>query len=801
MKKYTTRYGYFSKDGKEYIITTPRTPRPWINVISNGDYGITFSQTGSGYSWRTHAQLNRITRWEQDLIKDEWGKYIYLRDEKGNVWSAGWKPVCTEPDFYECRHGIGYSVITSKNFGIETELLVFLPNEDPVEIWKLTIRNRSRKPRTINLYTFFEWALGRSPDWHREFHKSFIKTEYNKKTHSIIATKRLWEVPTDRGHWNTNWPFTAFHSSNVTPSSFDTDKETFLGMYGNQSLPAGILKGKLNKSEGDWFDSVASLHSSITLKPNEEQKIIYSLGCADTREQANELAVKYHLEKNVESAFNQMQERWNSILNTVEIFTPDDAMNFMENTWLKYQAISGRMWGRSAYYQTGGAYGFRDQLQDSQIWLPIDSEKTKAQIQLHARHQFKEGDVYHWWHPITEEGLRNQISDNLLWLPYVMNVYIQETCDDTILNLTEPFVDDTTPSTLYEHCTKAIDKVLTRFSSRGLPLIGAGDWNDGLSAVGLGMKGESIWLGHFLYRILLDFSAIAERRKDLERAKRYSTRASELKENLNSLGWDGNSRGVGYYFGATKDSGEKIGSKENVEGTVWLNPQTWSVIAGVADDERSKQVMDVVEKKLEKEIGPVLLYPSYKTPDKYVGYLTRYAPGMRENGGVYTHASTWAIIAETILGRGDVAYRFYSKLNPVMRGMDPDKYYAEPYVTSGNIEGPDSAFYGRGGWTWYSGSATWLFKAGIEWILGIRPLREGLLIDPCIPSKWNGFKVRRIFRDATYIIEVKNPNHVQCGVKELWIDGQQHCMTSGPREKIVPSFEQGTSHTVVAILG
>ncbi|MDE3059300.1 MAG: glycosyl transferase family 36, partial [Bacteroidota bacterium] len=426
----------------------------------------------------------------------------------------------------------------------------------------------------------------------------------------------------------------------------------------------------------------------------------------------------------------------------------------------------------------------------------IDPEKTKSQIQLHARHQFTDGTVYHWWHPIIEEGLRNQISDNLLWLPYVVGAYLEETNDDAVLDAAEPFVDERKPATLYEHCGKAIDKVLARFSSRGLPLIGAGDWNDGLSAVGLDMKGESIWLGHFLYGILLDFSSIAVRKKDFERAQRYSRRADELKEKLNTLGWDGK-----YYYGATKDNGERIGSSANVEGTVWLNPQTWAVIAGASDLGRSKQVMDVVEEKLEKEIGPLLLYPSYTTPDKDIGYLTRYAPGMRENGGVYTHASTWAVIAEAMLGRGDVAYRFYSKLNPILRGMKPDTYYAEPYVTAGNIEGPDSAFYGRGGWTWYSGSAAWLFKVGFEWILGIRATRDGLLIDPCIPSKWSGFKARRIFRGAVYSIDVKNPNHVQCGVKELSVDGVQHTIASAPREKVVPPFEKGTKHNVVAILG
>lgn len=796
MKSFKTKYGHFSSDGKEYIITGPRTPRPWINVISNGDYGITVSQTGGGYSWRTHAQLNRLTRWEQDLIKDEWGKYIYLRDEKGNVWSAAWKPVCHEPDSYRCRHGIGYSVVTSKNFGIETELTMFVPNNDPVEIWTLTLRNRSKRLRGLNIYTFFEWALGQSPDWHREFHKSFIETDYDPQSHSILATKRLWEVPTDRGHWNTHWPFVGFHSSSEKPVSFDTDKESFLGMYGSQSTPAGIHESKLSRRKGNWLDHIGSLQNAIKLKPGEEKTIYFTVGCADSAEQASVLAKKYHSATHVDAAFVQMQERWNTLLNTVEVSTPDDAMNLMENTWLKYQAISGRMWARTAYYQTGGAFGFRDQLQDSQLWLLIDSARTKHQLQLHARHQFEDGSVYHWWHPMSEIGARNQIADNLLWLPYVMNVYLQETNDTSILGISEPYVDDPNAVSMYDHCVKAIDRALEKFSPRGLPLIGSGDWNDGLSAVGLDMKGESIWLGHFIHCILLDFTAIAKNANDAERGERYSRKASELRETLNTVGWDGE-----YYYGATKDSGAKIGSKENSEGSLWLNPQTWAIIGGVSDPLRSNQIMNVVEAKLEKEIGPVLLYPAYKTPDRQVGYLTRYSPGMRENGGVYTHGATWAIIAAAILGRGETAYRLYTKLNPIVRGENPDRYYAEPYVTSGNIEGPDSAFFGRGGWTWYSGSAAWLFKVGLERILGIRPTTEGLIIDPCIPASWSGFSMRRTFRGAVYNIEVRNPNHVQCGLTELWVDGERHCTTKGPRDKVVPPFESGTSHTVVAVLG
>jgi len=796
MKDFRTKYGHFSRDGKEYLITTPETPRPWINTISNGDYGMTVSQTGSGYSWRTHAQLNRLTRWEQDLIKDEWGKFIYIRDEKGKVWSAGWKPVCATPERYRCRHGIGYSVIESKYNGIENELLMLVPPAEPLEIWQLTLRNRSRRRRRLQVYTYFEWGLGQAPDWHREFHKSFIRTEFNPRAQGILATKRLWEIPTDRGHWNTEWPYVAFHTASLKPASFDTDKETFLGRYRNQSMPAGVEKKALAGRAGNWLDPCAALHHTVSLAPDQEITIVYTLGCADSRDQALALAKKYRSVESVKEALSGVSSRWDALLETVRVDTPDEAMNLMQNTWLKYQAISGRMWGRTAYYQTGGAFGFRDQLQDSQLWLVIDPERTKQQLQLHARHQFADGTVYHWWHPITEIGLRNRISDNLLWLPFVLVEYLKETADNSVLDLPEPFVDDRTPRPLYDHCVRAIDKALERFSPRGLPLIGEGDWNDGLSAVGLEMKGESIWLGHFLHKILLDFVSIARARGDGGKADDYVARARQLRDALNVLGWDG-----AYYYGATKDSGEKLGSHENTEGSLWLNPQTWGIISGVADTQRGNEVFDVVERNLEKDIGPLLLTPAYKTADRFVGYLTRYSPGMRENGGVYTHGATWAVIAGAMLGRGASAFRIYSKLNPINRGKKPDVYYAEPYVTAGNIEGPDSAFAGRGGWTWYSGSAAWLFKVGLEWILGIRPAADGLLVDPCIPPGWKRYTVRRSFRGSIYEIEVRNPSGVQSGVQELWLDGKQICTDSGPRAKRLPSLGDGKVHHVSAVLG
>lgn len=797
MTLFDSKYGYFSDDGTEYVIKTPRTPRPWVNVISNGDYGLVVSQNGSGYSWRTHAGLNRITRWEQDLIKDEWGKYIYIRDRSnGKIWSSGWKPVCAEPDSYRCRHGIGYSIIESVNEKIESSLLMFVPNDEPLEVWKLTLRNLDSLPRQLDLFTYMEWGMGAAPDWHREFHKCFASTEFKPEINAILAEKRLWEVPARNGHWNTDWPYVAFHSVNIPVAGFEADKEGFLGMYGDIRHPAAVSNCKLSGTTGKWSDPIASLQVQIDLAPGEEKIICFTLGAAAKRNEAERLIRNYSSEEKVNRAYSEMKAKWDGLLSGVTVSTPDDSMNSMLNLWLKYQTISGRLWGRAAYYQTGGAFGFRDQLQDSQIFLPIDPRLTYEQILLHARHQFKDGTVYHWWHPITEVGLKTDMSDDLLWLPYLVAGYIQETGDYKILKKTVPFVDEKKATTIQDHCNRAIDKVLKRRSKRGLPLIGAGDWNDGLSAVGLKWKGESIWLGHFLYKVLTDYSSILER-LDKKRSTSYRKEARKLKKAINTFGWDGE-----WFWSATKDSGEKLGSRVNREGNIHLNPQTWSVISGVADAKRGNRAMKAVEDHLEKKAGPLLLYPAYKTPDEKIGYLTRYSPGMRENGGVYTHAATWAVIAEAMLGRGEDAFRMFSKINPINRSMNPDEYGAEPYVTPGNIDGPESPSYGRGGWTWYTGSASWLFKAGLEYILGVRAALDGLVIDPCIPAAWDSFSVTRRFRGAIYEVQVVNEQHVNTGVQTVVIDGNLASkLKSSGKGVLIPPFKKNTKHSVVVSLG
>ncbi len=764
-ENFETKYGYFDIDGS-YVIKTPFTPKPWVNVISNGKYGMIVSQTGGGFSWYIHSEFNRLTRWFQDLVKDDWGKYFYIKDnDTGKYWSTAFQPTKVKFDSYRVRHGFGYSTIETKKNGIKTETTVFVPMDYSLEVWKIKISNLGSKKRNLSLFSYLEWALGVSPDNAREFHKIFIDTEY--KNDVLIATKRLWSLKNKKGqHNNRSWEYIAYNFCNKKPVNFDTDKENFVGKYGDLINPAALNNKRLKKSLGKWNDSISSMQINVSLQPKQEKEIIFVLGL--DKKESNIYKIKKYFSnlKNVEKEFEKVNEHWTDIFNRLYVDTPDKSINLYVNKWLKYQAISCRVWGRSAYYQQGGAYGFRDQLQDSQIFLPINSDTTKAQIKLHAEHQFSDGIVYHWWHPITEEGLRNDITDNLLWLPFLTYRYLIETNDFKFLSEVIKYKDKGS-DTLYRHCIKTFEVVMKRMSKRFLPLIGAGDWNDGLNAVGTEWKGESIWLGFFLYYILDRWEYIFKQKKDKKNLDKYRKIKERLGKSLNKYGWDGK-----WFLRATKDNGEKIGSKVNKQGKIFLNAQTWSVLSGAGRDEYKKQAMNSVKRYLDRNNGSLLFYPAYSIPDEEIGYLTRYAPGVRENGGVYFHAATWSLWARLEMSENEYAYELYKKMSPILSGMDPDRYMAEPYVTPGNIDGVDSPLYGRGGWTWYTGSAAWLFTILVNELLGIKPDWKGLKIEPKIPSSWNDVTIKRKFRGVYYNIRIINKGSAK-KISKIIVDGKE----------------------------
>lgn len=785
-------YGHFSPDGREYIITTPLTPRPWCNIISNGDYSLLVSQTGSGYSWRGNAGQNRITRAFQDLVKDNWGKYIYLRDlQTGHYWSATYKPVMHPYDEYRVVHGLGYSRFLQSINGIRSELTVFVSAQDPVEVWELRLTNAGTTPRSLDVTSYAEWLLGFAPDEHREFHKLFIETWADPARSAVFARKYLWGFPDEKGrHNNIDWPYTAFMAVSLPLKSFDCDKESFIGLYESEEHPQAMRQERLAGRCGRFGDAVAALQVEVHLAPGESKTVVFTLGAAENgREDPGELIARYTSPKGSAQALEEVHALWARFVEPEHVETPDPALNFMTNYWLKYQAISCRLWGKSACYQVSAGYGFRDQLQDSLIFLVSEPEYTRRQLLLHAAQQFVEGDVLHWWFSIRGGGPRTNCSDDLLWLPFVLDAYLKETADYGILDEVVPYLNGPAES-LYDHCKRAIGRAFSRFSPRGVPLMGDHDWNDGLNAVGTLLKGESFWVAEFLYYILGNFIPLARRRGDERFARRCEDVRESLKEALNRYGWDGE-----WYLQATTDDGLPLGSRENDEGKIFLMPNIWAVISGAADEERARTAMESVTKYLLKDYGPLLNFPAFTRPRPDIGYVTRYAPGLRENGGVYTHAATWAVWAYVLIGEPERAYEVYRRICPPNRSRDIDVYKAEPYVTPGNVDGPASEYYGRGGWTWYTGSAQWLHRVATHWILGIRPQEDGLLIDPAIPAHWDGFTVRRRFRNAVYHIVVRNPDHVNRGVRAVWLDGKP---LEGP---LIPALQDGQVHQVEVVMG
>ncbi|HVN75529.1 MAG TPA: hypothetical protein VMT19_04375 [Thermoanaerobaculaceae bacterium] len=760
------RYGHFSEDGSEYVVTDPRTPRPWVNVIATPRLGLVVSQTGSGFTWIDNSQLGVITRWQQDLAHDSSGKFLYVRDaETGAVWSLSPAPVWPRYDRFECRHGLGATSFETELGGIAARWSLFCHADETVELWHVELANLGDRPRRLQLVAYLEWNCGVAPSPRREFTRLFLETGFDPARRAVFATSHMWEVPSKRfGHWNAEFPYVSALACSEPVAAAQGDKLGFTGRYRDLRDPAALTGASWTPEFGRHGDAVAALCSHLTLAPHGRRAVGYALAVAASRAEVEALVERTTDPGAIERALAEVRAGWRARLAEHRVRTPDPTLDLLANDWLRYQAISSRLWGRCGYYQQSGAYGFRDQLQDSQVWLTIEPERCRAQIGLHAAHQFADGSVYHWWHPLSEQGHVTRMTDDLLWLAFVTASYLRETGRFEILDDPAPFLDDPHTKPLFDHVVRAFQRTFSRTSPRGLPYIGAGDWNDGLSAVGLEERGESVWLGHFLAGLLAEWTVICERAGRDGVAGTFAERRRRLVAAINEHGWDGE-----WYLRGTLDDGTPLGSASNARGKIFLNAQTWAILADVASPERAARCMAAVKEHLVTDAGSLLLAPAFDEPIPEIGYITRYAPGLRENGGVYTHAATWAIAAACKVRDHELVGRLLAAINPSLK--DPERYWAEPYVLPGNVDGPASPHHGRAGWTWYTGSAAWLHRVVCEWVLGVRPEWGGLRLDPCLPPGWTSAEMTRPYRGATYHIAIERDASIPEGAPaRVWLD-------------------------------
>ena len=771
--------GGFTEGGREYVAILSEgqwTPAPWLNVISNGeDFGCQVSETGAGYTWSINSRENRLTPWSNDPVSDPIGEAVYLRDEEtGETWTPTPLPI-READQYLIKHGQGYTTFNHSSHGILQELLVFVPIDAPVKISLLRLKNSSDRKRRISITSFAEWVLGVD----RSKMGPFVITEVDGESGAVIA----------RNPYNNEFAHrVAFATMSEQAASITCDRKEFLGRNGSYQKPAALGRTKLSGQTGAGVDPCAAIQAVIELAPGEEYEIVVALGEGENVEEARAIAKKYKQPAAANQAFEEVIAYWDALLEAVQIKTPDTAMDIILNRWLLYQVLSCRVWGRSAFYQSGGAYGFRDQLQDVCALVYSKPQIARKQILRAAARQFKEGDVQHWWHPPTGRGVRTRCSDDLLWLPFVACFYVKVTGDESLLEESVPFLEapplaegedesytqpaaSTESATVHEHCVRAIDRSL-EVGANGLPLMGSGDWNDGMNRVGNGGKGESIWLAWFLHNTLSEFARFCDGRAEKRRGKKYRARAEKLKHALEEKGWDGD-----WYRRAYFDDGTPLGSAQNEECRIDSIAQSWGVISGAAERERAVRSMAAVEEYLVRRgDGLVILFtPPFDKTQRDPGYIKGYAPGVRENGGQYTHGALWTVIAYAMLGDGDRAGELFALLNPINHASTRaglHKYRVEPYVAAADVYAvwPHT---GRGGWTWYTGSAGWMYRAGLESILGFKLRGNRLQIDPCIPRGWKEYEIFYKHGSASYNFVVDNPHGLNRGVARVEVDGEK----------------------------
>ena len=775
--EYFNGLGGFDAGGREYVVVLDDgqwTPAPWVNVIANPQFGCLVSADGSGSTWSLNAQQNQITPWSNDPVSDASSEAIYIRDENsGDLWSATPLPIRERSSVYVVRHGFGYSSTEHTAHGISLKLTQFVPLEDSIKISRLKILNASDQARQLSITHYLDWVLGNQ----NNRAAPFIITALDPKTGALLA----------RNPWTADFQSrVAFMDMAGRQHSFTADRTEFIGRHGSLAEPAALLGPQgLTNRVGGGLDPCGAMQTKIALNPGEAVELTLLLGEESSAEKAVELIERYR-NMDLDATLKTVRDYWDRTLDVIQVKTPDRSMDILVNGWLLYQALACRVWGRTAFYQSSGAYGYRDQLQDVMALCVSAPAITREHILRAAARQFTEGDVQHWWLPTSGQGIRNRVSDSRIWLPFVVAHYLDVTGDVAVLDEQVPFLGGSplapqelesfsappaaAAAALYEHCVRALDSSLN-IGAHGLPLFGTGDWNDGMNRVGIAGRGESVWLGWFLHAALTRFVPIAEARGAADQAANWRKHAFALQQAIEREAWDGDWYRRGYY-----DDGTVLGSVASDECRIDSVAQSWAVISGAAERSRALRAMSAVNTQLvSRSDGLVKLFaPPFDHTSHDPGYIKAYPPGLRENGGQYTHAAMWSTLAFALLGDGDRAGELFSLLNPINHASTRagiHRYKVEPYVVCADVYSAPQ-HVGRGGWTWYTGSAAWMYRTAVEGILGIHLRADTLKVDPCIPRAWAAFEFTYKYGSSRYRISVKNPRGVSRGVAQASLDGK-----------------------------
>jgi cyclic beta-1,2-glucan synthetase len=794
------RLGRITTDGREYVVVLQPgvvTPAPWVNVLANPNFGTVVSESGAAYTWYQNAHEFRLTPWYNDAVSDVSGECFYLRDEEsGAFWSPMPGPARGRTA-YVSRHGLGYTAFEHSEEGLFTETFVYVAPEAPLKFVTVNIRNQSGRHRRLSLTGYVEWVLGES----RQRNAMHVVTRLDPQTGAILASNAYG--------LDFSGAVAFLHCSH--PRRTITSRRTeFLGRNGSPGAPAAMARKEFSNRVGSGVDPCAAIQAYVDIPPGEEVQVVFVLGAADSEHQARSLLAQHGNVDGARRVLEEVWESWKRNLGGVYVETPDASVNLLVNYWLPYQTLACRLWGRSGFYQSGGAFGFRDQLQDSLALLYECPWFTRQQLVLSSGRQFQNGDVQHWWHPPSGRGVRTRISDDYLWLPYAVCRYVSVTGDTGVLDEPTAFLEapplepgeesryglprvSDRRATLWDHCVRALDRGL-RYGAHGMPLMGSGDWNDGMNRVGREGTGESVWLAFFLHSVLDAFGRLAERRGDNEYAAKCLSEARGLSERIDANAWDGR-----WYLRAFFDDGRPLGSAANSYCQIDLLPQAWAVLSGAGDPARAKQALEAaLERLVDPRAATIRLFdPPFDGTEMDPGYIRGYIPGVRENGGQYTHAAIWGVMAVAKLGHAEEAWRLFSLLNPIRHADSPEgasRYKVEPYVVAADVYSA-KGHEGRGGWTWYTGSAGWMYRLLVEDLLGIRLEVDTLTFAPLLPAEWNEYTLHYRYRNTFYHIRVVKRGPQATQVQRVVLDGVEQ------PDRSLHLVDDGQEHPAVVEVG